>query len=151
MACLSSHPTSRSQILIFLPAMPVYPVVARYVFIEYFKRSFPPAILALTLHINALELLNVVVTVKLWATRLQGLNVKLYSDNTACIAAINNKSSSNVNMQCCLRKLWLILPVHDISLVVHHVPSKENSIADSLSCYDSDFFARRFDHYAVTP
>ena len=118
---------------------------------EYFKRSFPPAILALTLHINALELLTVVVTVKLWATRLQGLNVELYSDNTACIAVINNKSSSNVNMQCCLRKLWLILPVHNISLVVHHVPSKENSIADSLSHYDSDFFARRFDHYAVTP
>ena len=118
---------------------------------EYFKRSFPPAILALTLHNNALELLTVVVTVKLWATRLQGLNVELYSDNTACIAAINSKSSSNVNMQCCLRKLWLILPVHNISLIVHHVPSKENSIADSLSRYDSDFFARRFDHYAVTP
>ena len=31
MACLSSHPMSRSQILIFLPAMPVYPVVAWYV------------------------------------------------------------------------------------------------------------------------
>ena len=31
MACLSSHPMSQSQILIFLPAMPVYPVVARYV------------------------------------------------------------------------------------------------------------------------
>ena len=54
-------------------------------------------------------------------------------------------------MQCCLRELWLILSVHNISSAVHHVPSKENSIADSLSCYDSDFFARRFvDHYAVT-
>lgn len=59
---------------------------------DYFKRCFPPAILALTLRINVLELLTLVVTVKLWATSLQGLNVELYSDNTACIAAINNKS-----------------------------------------------------------
>ena len=86
--------------------------------------------MAITLHINALELLTVVVTVKLWATHLQGLNVELNSDNTACIAANNNKSLSNVYMQCCLRELWLILFVHNISLVIHHVPSKENSIAD---------------------
>lgn len=91
---------------------------------EYFKRCFPPAILALTLHINVLELLTVVVTVKLWATSLQGLNVELYSDNTACIAAINNKSSSNVHIQCCLRELWLILSVHNISFVVHQAYCK---------------------------
>ena len=119
MACLSSHPMSRSQILIFCLC-----------FGENFKRSFPPTILAITLHINALELLTVVVTVKLWATHLQGLNVELNSDNTACIAANNNKSLSNVYMQCCLRELWLILFVDNISLVIHHVPSKENSIAD---------------------
>ena len=92
---------------------------------EYFKRCFPPAILALPLHINELELLTVLVTVKLWATSLQGLNAELYSDNTACIAAINNKSLSNVHMQCCLHELWLILSIHNISLVVHHVTSKE--------------------------
>ncbi|XP_068753186.1 uncharacterized protein [Montipora capricornis] len=118
---------------------------------EYFKRCFPPAILAFTLHINVLELLTVVVTVKLWATSLQGLNVELHSDNTACIAAINNKSSSNVHMQCCLHELWLILSVHNIFLVVHHVPSKENSLADSLNRYNSDFSARQFvDNYAAT-
>ena len=120
-------------------------------FSEYLKHSFPPAILALTLHINVSELLTDVVTVKLWATSLQGLNVELYSNNTACIAAINNKSSSNVHVQCCLCELWLILSVHNISLVVHHEPSKENSIADSLSRYNSDFSARQFvDNYVVT-
>ena len=41
MACLSSHPMSRSQILIFCLC-----------FGENFKRSFPPTILAITLHIN---------------------------------------------------------------------------------------------------
>ena len=69
-------------------------------------------------------------TVKLWATHLQGLNLELNSDNTASIAANNNKLLSNVYMQCCLRELWLILFAHNISLVIHHVPSKENAIAD---------------------
>ena len=118
---------------------------------EYFKSGFSPAILALNSHINNLELLTVVVTVKLWAMRLQGLKVELISDNTTCIAAINNKSSSNVRMQCCLRELWLNLSVHNISLVVHHVPSKENFIADSLSRYHSDSSARQFvDNYAIS-
>lgn len=119
-------------------------------FSEYFKRIFPPAILALTLHINVLEPLTVVVTEKLWATCLQGLTIEFYSDNTACITAIHSKSLSNVHMQCCLRELWLVLSVH-ISLVVHHIPSKENSIADSLSRYNSDFSTRQFvDNYVVT-
>ena len=98
-----------------------------------------------------MEFLTVVVMVKLWATSLQGLNVELYSDNTACIAAINNNSSSNVHMQCCLRNLWLILSIHNISLVVHHATSKENSLADLLGHYNSDFSARRFvDNYVAT-
>ena len=54
-------------------------------------------------------------------------------------------------MQCCLRELWLILSIHNISLVVHYVPSKVNSLADSLSHYNSNFSARQFvDNYAAT-
>jgi len=90
------------------------------------------------LHINELVLLTVVVAIKLWATPLQGLIIELYSDNTTCIAVINNKSAINVRMQRCLYELWLYLSNYNIPLVVQLIPSKQNYFADSLSHYHSD-------------
>lgn len=84
------------------------------------------------------------VAIKLWATRLQGLIIELYSDNAICIAVINNKSAINVRMQRCLRELWLYLSNYNIPLVVQLIPSKQNYFADSLSHYHVDFTARKF-------
>ena len=52
--------------------------------------------------INELELLTVVVSIKLWAPKLQGLGVELLSDNTSCVSVINSQHSPNVFMQRCL-------------------------------------------------
>ena len=63
----------------------------------------------LDLHINELELLTVVLAVKLWSRKLEGLRVELLSDNATCVLVINSQYSTNVFMQRCLRELWLFL------------------------------------------
>ena len=75
---------------------------------ECFHREFPDFILTQDRHINELELLTVVISIKLWAPKLQGLGVELLSDNATCVSVINSQSSSNVFMQRCLRELWLL-------------------------------------------
>lgn len=53
---------------------------------ECFHREFPDFILTQERHINELELLTVVVSIKLWAPKLQGLGVELLSDNATCVS-----------------------------------------------------------------
>ena len=69
---------------------------------ECFHREFLDFILTQERHINELELLTVVVSINLWAPKLQGLGVELLSDNTSCVSVINSQHSPNVFMQRCL-------------------------------------------------
>lgn len=104
-----------------------------------FWRILPPRIPAVYfgkgLHINALELLTVVIAIKLWSLKLTGLSVELLSDNTTCVAVINSQYSTNVFMQRCLRELWLQLALFNIQLVVRSVRGSDNWLADSLSTF----------------
>ena len=61
---------------------------------ECFHREFPDFILTQHQHINELELLTVVISIKLWAPKLQGLGVELLSDNATCVSVINSQHSS---------------------------------------------------------
>ena len=67
-------------------------------FSECFHREFPDFILTQDRHINELELLTVVISIKLWAPKLQGLGVELLSDNATCMSVINSQHSPNVFM-----------------------------------------------------
>ena len=88
---------------------------------EYFHREFPASILDQGLHINDLELLTVVIAVKLWSRKLEGLRVELFSDNATCVAVINSQYSTYLFMQRYLRELWLFLALSNIQLVVRSV------------------------------
>ena len=60
---------------------------------ECFHREFPDFILTQDRHINELELLTVVISIKLWAPKLQGFGVELLSDNATCVSVINSQHS----------------------------------------------------------
>ena len=81
---------------------------------EFFHYEFPQHILQQRLHINQLELLTVVVAVKTWHSKLQGLTLELLVDNEATVHAINNQRSKDPFMQDCLRELWLCLAIHNL-------------------------------------
>ena len=101
-------------------------------FDECFHREFLNFILTQERHINELELLTVVVSIKLWAPKLQGLGVELLSDNATCVSVINSQHSPNVFMQRCLWELWLLLALYNITLIVRSVRGCDNWLADSL-------------------
>ena len=111
---------------------------------EFFHREFPDFILSQDLHINELELLTVVIAIKLWSRKLEGLKVELLSDNSTCVSVINLQCSTNLFMQQCLRELWLLLALFNIQLVVHHVRRCDNWLADSLSRFHTGDFSAQF-------
>ena len=115
---------------------------------EYFHREFPEFILAQDLHINELELLTVVIAIKLWSRKLEGLRVELLSDNTTCVSVINSQYSTNLFLQRCLRELWLLLALFNIQLLVRSVRGSDNWLADSLSRFHIGEFSAKFNSFA---
>ena len=65
---------------------------------ECFHREFPDFIPTQDRHINELELLTIAISIKVWATKLQGIGVELLSDNATCMSVRNSQHSTNVFM-----------------------------------------------------
>ena len=111
---------------------------------ECFHREFPDFILTQDQHINELELLTVVISIKLWAPKLQGLGVELLSDNATCVSVMNSQHLPNVFMLRCLRELWLLLALYNIKLIVRPVRGWDNWLTDSLSRFHTGKYCHRF-------
>ena len=100
---------------------------------EYFHATFPDLIKEHDPPIGHLELLTIVVSIKLWKEKLKGKIITLYSDSETAVKAVANKRSSVPFMQASLRELFIVLALHNITLIVKHVPGKKNILADYLS------------------
>ena len=100
---------------------------------EFFHSEFPAFIVAMGLHINALELLSLVVAVRLWAGNLKGKMLTILCDNEATVWVINTGKTRDLYMQCCLRELCYISATNDIQLFAKHIPGVDNRIPDMLS------------------
>ena len=117
---------------------------------EYFHVPFPGSISEQHLNINQLELLTILVSVKLWHSKLRGLSVEILTDNQTSAYAINRQRSTDTFMQRCIRELWLYLALHNIHLFARHIPGNTNILADALSRYHSSGVYSDYVHHAVT-
>ena len=100
---------------------------------EFFHREFPEFISALDLHINALELLSVVVCLKVWSNKLHHKRIKVFCDNIVSVQVINTGKTRDIFMQSCLRELCFIAAVNEFEVRAVHVRSCDNRIPDFLS------------------
>ena len=114
---------------------------------------FPDCIALQSLHINALELFMIVVTLKHWAPQLQGRKFTVACDNSAAVTVMSSITSKDPFMQCCLQQLWFTSAIFNLEVHALHVPGRHNQLADclihwhsdpsaenSFSCLCSDFF-----------
>lgn len=112
-----------------------------------FHSTFPEFILSQSLHINALELLVVIVAVKLWAPKLNGSKLTIFCDNSAAVAVINSGFSRDLFMQACLRELVFIISLNGVQIRAVHLPGVDNRAADFLSRWHLDDKFRRLLEY----
>lgn len=103
---------------------------------------FPDCISPDNLHINALELFTIIVSLKHWAPQLRGRKFIIACDNSAAVTVINSTRSKDPFMQRCLRQLWFTAALFDFEVRALHVPGKHNQFADCLSRWHSDASAR---------
>ena len=100
---------------------------------EYFHEEFPLSIAQLQMHINALELLTIVVALKIWENRLRGKKVLIYCDNMSSCKLINRGASKDEFHQSCLREICFTAATNNFSIKAQHTRGEDNRVADILS------------------
>lgn len=112
---------------------------------EYLHSPFPTSILCQNLHINALELLGVVLTIRIWGPTLKGKRAQIYCDNVAAVAVINSGRSKDSFMLKCLREICFLCAKCECVVRAVHLAGIDNRVADSLSRWHlSDAFRESF-------
>ncbi|KAK3241341.1 hypothetical protein CYMTET_48882 [Cymbomonas tetramitiformis] len=90
-------------------------------------------------HITHLELEAVYKTVQAFLKELEGKVARLYCDNQAVVAMLSHFTSRNPDLMRRMRRLWLLLDLHDIELQARYIRSEANVWANNLSrCEDLD-------------
>ena len=103
---------------------------------EFCKGRFPPQIQSLGLHISALEMLALIVSVKVWTNKFKGLLVGVKYDNLATVTVINSGRSRDPFMQACLRELCFVCAQGQFMVWAEHIPGISNRLPDLLSRWD---------------
>ena len=103
---------------------------------NYYHSKFPKIVKDLSLHINALEMLSIVVAFKVWGHLLTKKNITVFCDNLSCVMVINSGRTRDPFLLKCLRELCFISSIHEFTIRARHLTSNENRIADILSRWD---------------
>ena len=87
---------------------------------RFFHATYLHFITKQHLHINALEILAVTVSVKLWASVLPCQHILVLTDNKSTELALNSGKSCVPFTRACLHKLWLYAARYDFEISAHH-------------------------------
>ena len=100
---------------------------------RFFHATYPNFSTKLSLHINALEILAVTVSVKLWVSVLPRQRILVLTDNKSTELVSQSRLPFT---QACLRELWLYAARYGFEISAHHIQGSQNVIADCLSRWD---------------
>ncbi|CAC5387140.1 unnamed protein product [Mytilus coruscus] len=110
---------------------------------QFFHCVFPDFIVQQNLHINALELLSVIVCLKLWGQK--GRKIYIQCDNMVSVQVINQGKSRSRFLQACLREICFICAIKECELRAIHIDGIDNRLPDMLSRWSlSDIYPIQF-------
>ena len=99
---------------------------------SFFHGEFPQFIKERHLHINALELLTVMVALILWGKFFHGKRISILCDNIAYVIVLNRGITRNKFQTQCLREITFITAVGEFQVRAQHIPGTDNRIPDIL-------------------
>ena len=106
-------------------------------------------------HIATKELTPIMLAAAIWGSQWKGRSVKVLSDNSAAVAAINKQSSRVPMMGHLLKALAFICGKFQIQLGAFHLPGTHNCAADAISrnnmMHSTLYFHRHADSHSEFP
>ena len=86
-----------------------------------------------SLHITVKEMTPIIIAAIIWGHDWKGAQVTAFCDNTAVVAALNNRSSKEKHVMHMLRVLFFIEAHHQFKIAATHIAGSSNTLADHLS------------------
>lgn len=105
---------------------------------RFFHAVFPDDILENNWHINALELLAIMVGLKLWGKLLFGKRIRVYCDNKASVDVLNAGRSRDAILQDLLREICFLAATYSFEIRAVHLAGNLNRMPDALSRWHLD-------------
>ena len=87
----------------------------------------------LNYNIAHLEILNIFVALKVWATLWANGRIRIHCDNMAVVELLSSGRARDATLALIARNIWLICAIFHIHIVVVHIPGKSNILANLLS------------------
>ncbi|XP_052778852.1 uncharacterized protein LOC128216331 [Mya arenaria] len=117
---------------------------------EFFHKTFPKCVLEACSNIAQFECISVVVALKLWSVKWQGLKISIFCDNQAVCSVLNSGRTKDPILQKCLREVAYLACSREFELRAVHLSSASNRLADLLSRWHLDrSYAELFAHEAL--
>ncbi len=105
---------------------------------EFYHAPFPAFIQDQNLHINALELLGLLVAIRLWAKYWKGLRIRILCDNSTSVTVLNSGKCKDAFMLSTLREIEFCAARNGFEVKSVHIPGVDNRIPDMLSRWEID-------------
>ena len=83
-------------------------------------------------NIGHLEMINVVMSLKVWGQCWANKGIKIHCDNKAVVDILTYGRARDATMATCARNIWLLTAMYNTSVMVVHI-DRNNSEADLLS------------------
>ena len=80
-----------------------------------------------------LEMVNVVVALKIWATQWACKKLRIKCDNMAVVDVLTSGKTKDTIFACCACNRWLLSAIYNISIHVEHISGKSNIVALDLN------------------
>ena len=80
-----------------------------------------------------LEMLNILVASKIWASHWKDKKIKIFCDNMAVVQVMNTGRARDRVLAACARNIWLLAATFNIELIFVHISGQSNKVADLLS------------------
>ena len=84
-------------------------------------------------NIVQLEILNIVVACKVWASHWANKIIHIWCDNQAVIEVLTTCKCRDNTLAVCARNIWLISAIYNFQIKIQHTAGQKNVTADLLS------------------
>ena len=80
-----------------------------------------------------LEMINIMVALKMFASQWKGLKLLVKCDNDAVVKVLKSGRARDPLLAACARNIWYLAALADVNIQYIHVLEKHNRVADLLS------------------
>ena len=109
---------------------------------DIYFTSFPQYVIDQNLNISELEMLNAVISIKLWSKQLANQTIVLQCDNAAAVSVIQTGRGRDPFLLACAREIWTCTAQYHLVIHVEHIAGVNNTMADALSRYHTSSASR---------